>query len=153
MLRFALLIVVLCATLPLAACGGATSTAADEQARVVGGSHGVPRLTIPPGPAPKELVIKDLKKGTGKPIKHMSDEIAVDYVGVNYRTGKVEYNTFNWAGPVRYILSGTHRGWQIGLMGMREGGERELIDPPRLTYGPGTDPLIYVVYLRKVTYR
>ena len=49
-------------------------------------------------------------------------------------------------------------GWDQGLVGMRQGGRRELVIPPNLAYGPQGQPpsigpnetLIFVIDLQKV---
>jgi len=112
-----------------------------------------PKITVPHGPPPQKLVVKDLREGTGKAIKRLNDKIAVEYVAVEYRTGNEPYNTWQWPGRSRYHLWENHKGWELGLMGMKVGGRRELIVPPRLAYGRGTEPLIYVIDLFGVKHR
>ena len=108
-----------------------------------------PHISVPPGPPPKHVVVKELEKGSGDLIK-TNEEIAVRYVSFDYHTGDVledhwgNDSIFKWSfAPGRLV-----RAWVKGLPGMREGGRRELIAPARLAYG--TDPEIWVVELLSV---
>jgi peptidylprolyl isomerase len=98
------------------------------------------------GPAPKRLVVRDLRKGTGAPLRP-HDAMLVNFFSVSYgeaqgadRTGHI--------GPSRFGLNEVVEGWEIGLVGMRVGGRRELIVPPNLGYR-GT-VIIYVIDLLAV---
>jgi len=115
---------------------------------------------VPPvtGKPPTKLVVKDIKKGHGQPAK-ANDKLTVNYVGISCSTGKVfdasypKHQTF----PVTLGQGQVIPGWDKGLVGMREGGRRELIIPASLGYGPtGSGPiapnetLIFVVDLVKL---
>lgn len=108
----------------------------------------LPKIASPSARAPERLVVKDLKVGTGQEAKN-GDTLTVRYVGTAYKTGK----KFD-AGPYKFEL-GSHSvqaGWEKGVPGMRIGGQRELIIPPRLTLyelGP-KETLIYVVELLSI---
>ena len=100
-----------------------------------------PTVTIPSGPAPKTLVIKDLIKGTG-PAAKPSSTVTVQYVGELYKGGKqfdASWNDGNGQ-PASLPLSGVIKGWQQGIPGMKVGGRRELIIPPSLGYGAAGSP-------------
>jgi peptidylprolyl isomerase len=117
-----------------------------------------PKVTIPSGPPPCNLVISDLVVGTGAeaiPGKN----VTVKYVGVTYATGK-EFDA-SWGGTdFTFGLGGQQviAGWDQGFAGMREGGRRQLVIPPDLAYGEQGSPpdippgatLIFVVDLVKV---
>jgi len=105
------------------------------------------KILIPPGPPPKHLVVRDLREGTGPAVESVKDEIVVNYVGVGYSLGNVLYNSWDDGRPSTFLLEETHTGWERGLKGMKADGVRELITPPRLQYGAGTDTLIYVIEL------
>jgi peptidylprolyl isomerase len=96
-----------------------------------------PKISIPSGPPPKKLVIKDLIKGTG-PAATASSTVNVQYVGELYKGGKQFDASWNDGSgqPVSLPLSGVIKGWQQGIPGMKIGGRRELIIPPSLGYGP-----------------
>jgi peptidylprolyl isomerase len=161
----------ICAAFALAACGGGSSTASDEgstakeQASTEAGSRSdgssgseisseaprptkPPKVSVPPGPPPKHIVVKDLREGTGAVLK-WGKELSVRYVAVDYKTGKVIENRwgdrFEWAyGPGSVV-----KAWVKGLRGMKVGGVRKLIAPSRLAYGEGA--MIWVVELLSVT--
>ena len=108
----------------------------------------LPRISAPTAPAPEKLVVKDLKVGAGQVAKN-GDTLHVRYVGTAYKTGK----KFD-AGPYEFELgsNSVQPGWEKGVPGMRIGGQRELIIPPRLTLyelGP-KETLVYVVELLSI---
>jgi peptidylprolyl isomerase len=100
--------------------------------------------SIPDAPPPKKLVIKDLRRGTG-PAAKSGDELTIEYVGYDYRTGKeFDAQTRHWGHdePAVFELGVGEAvpGWDPGLQGMRVGGLRELTVPPDLAYGNGISP-------------
>jgi peptidylprolyl isomerase len=116
-------------------------------------------VSIPSGPAPKKLVVKDLIKGTG-PVATPSSTVSVQYVGELYKGGKQFDASWNDGSgqPVSLPLSGVIKGWQQGIAGMKVGGRRELIIPPTLGYGstaqskiPANSTLVFVVDLHGVS--
>ena len=108
-----------------------------------------PKVRVPNGPPPKQLVVRNLREGSGAEVKP-GDDIAVDYVGVNYKTGKKFESTWERPEPGTFTLSSGEliKGWLDGLKGMKVGGRRELIIPSKLAYKTG--PLIYVIDLVSV---
>jgi peptidylprolyl isomerase len=136
----------------LAACGDDGETPAEraaerDQARTVEFNAQVAKLTKPtvrpPAKPPEKIVFRDLKEGTGPPIK-AGDEVGVEYIGVG-PSGKVKYSSWDdrevhtfFFGEGNYF-----RGWDKGVKGMREGGRRKVFFPPSQTGGHG--PLTYVV--------
>ena len=125
-----------------------------------------PTVTVPTGPPPTKLVIKDLIKGTG-PVVKAGDTVLVQYVGVLYKNGKqFDASWDDGSGqPVDEPLGDVIAGWQEGIPGMREGGRRELIIPPSLAYGktprpatgtgdvsiPANSTLVFVIDLHAVS--
>lgn len=95
-----------------------------------------PKVTVPKGPPPKKLVVKDLQAGTG-PAAQAGDEVTVQYVGVDYKTGKQFDASWDRGEPFSFTLGGGEviKGWDQGIEGMKAGGRRELIIPPGLAYG------------------
>jgi peptidylprolyl isomerase len=117
-----------------------------------------PAVTVPSGPAPAKLVVKDLIRGSGAPVK-LGSTITVNYVGVLYKGGK-EFDS-SWKHGQQFTTPLTPTsiipGWVIGLTGMRVGGRRELVIPPVDGYGKNAQPgipanstLVFVVDLLKV---
>jgi len=103
-----------------------------------------PKVRIPNRPPPKKLVVSDRRIGTGK-VARVGDELSVEYVAYNYRTGKeFHLETRHWGHdePAVFELGAGEAvpGWDPGLRGMKIGGLRELTIPPRLAYGAGISP-------------
>lgn len=103
-----------------------------------------PKVTVPKGPPPKKLEIKNIETGSGAEAK-AGDEVTVQYVGVNYKNGKEFDSSWSRNEPFPFKL-GAHMvipGWDEGVEGMKVGGRRELIIPPNLAYGShGAPPAI-----------
>jgi FKBP-type peptidyl-prolyl cis-trans isomerase len=117
-----------------------------------------PKVTVPQGAPPKKLAVEDLEEGTGPAIK-AGDEITVQYVGVDYKTGQQFDASWDRGEPLTFLLGSGQviPGWDQGLEGMKVGGRRELIIPPSLAYGAqGSGPiapnstLVFVVDLLAV---
>ena len=115
-----------------------------------------PVVTPPSGPPPKKEVIKDLIVGTGAEAK-TGQSVTMNYVGVNYKTGKEFDSSWKRNEPFNFTLGKKTviAGWEKGIPGMKVGGRRELIIPPALGYGaagspptiPGNETLVFVVDL------
>jgi hypothetical protein len=81
------------------------------------------------------VVVRDLKKGHG-PAARDHDYVFMDYIEADYRRGFKFYRS--WGGPpygtAGVILTPTERwrGMVIGMRGMRPGGHRRILVPPRL---------------------
>jgi peptidylprolyl isomerase len=162
-------IVAVCAALAIAGCGGngdsSSSTSASGEASTAAKSDGSastktkPKVTVPSDPAPKKLTEKELVKGTGAEAKS-GDEVTVQYVGVDYKTGKEFDASWDRGEPFSFTLGAGEviPGWDQGVEGMKVGGRRELIIPPELAYGPAGSPpaigpnetLIFVIDLLAV---
>jgi len=143
-----------------AGCGGSgsssESTAAAKQAQPAAERDPGPELTVPGGPPPKKLVVKDLKVGHG-PAARRGDEVAVNYIGRLW-TGESYSNSWRY-GKAPWFTLGTHElivGFDRGIRGMKPGGRRELLVPRRLDTFPGgpltagASPLVFLAYMVKV---
>jgi FKBP-type peptidyl-prolyl cis-trans isomerase len=118
-----------------------------------------PTVEVPKGPAPKTLVVKDLKTGDGAEAKS-GDQVSVQYVGVLYDGGKQFDASWDRGQPFSFQLGGSQviPGWDQGVAGMKVGGRRELIIPPDLAYGaqgrpptiPANATLVFVIDLVSV---
>lgn len=115
-----------------------------------------PVVHPPTSPPPRKLIVKDLIRGAGPPAKR-GDRLTVEYVGIHY-DGSPFTNSWERSRPFRFTLGRrtpfVNPGWQKGIEGMRVGGRRELIIPPRLLYEGGAPPgakpsdaLVYVIDL------
>jgi peptidylprolyl isomerase len=118
-----------------------------------------PEIDFPEGSAPADLVIDDVTEGDGTEAKR-GDTILAHYVGVAHSTGEEFDSSWNRGAPLDFRLGVGQviRGWDDGILGMKEGGRRKLTIPAHLAYGdrgaggaikPG-ETLIFVVDLVKV---
>jgi peptidylprolyl isomerase len=145
---------------------GSTETAAEEGAETAQSESGAggpektkPKVTVPKGAPPKKLVVKEIEKGSGAEAK-AGDELTVQYVGVNYKSGKEFDASWDRGEPFPFTLSegSVIPGWVKGIEGMKVGGRRELIIPPSLGYGaagrppaiPPNETLVFVIDLLEV---
>jgi peptidylprolyl isomerase len=149
--RRALALAVACAALVVAGCGddGAeqqasapTATATPTPAATPAPKK--PRVRVPKGKPPKRLVIKDLRRGSG-PAAQPGQAVQVQYVGVSYKTGRQFDASWDRGQPFAFQLGAGQviPGWDKGIAGMRVGGRRELVIPPKDAYGAqGSPPAI-----------
>lgn len=105
----------------------------------------------PPPPvcksAPTELTTQDLEPGTGDTVRFRSaalvsytgwlyDGCAKDLKGAQFDTSEGRPTPFGFiVGAGRVI-----RGWDEGVIGMKEGGKRLLVIPPDKAYGLNGSP-------------
>ena len=131
--------------------------AADRSAAGKSGSE--PTVTVPTSAAPTQMLSSDLIAGTGAAAK-AGDTLQMQYVLATYSTHKVQQSSWT-SSPFSFKLGtgAVIKGWDLGIVGMREGGRRELIIPASLGYGAqsqgngiaANDTLVFVVDLLKVT--
>ncbi|MFF5158221.1 FKBP-type peptidyl-prolyl cis-trans isomerase [Streptomyces sp. NPDC000348] len=115
-----------------------------------------PEVDVPEGAAPAELTVRDLVVGDGAEVKP-GTVVRVHYVGVTFETGREFDSSWDRDQPFKFALGGGRviKGWDRGLRGMRVGGRREIVVPPRLGYGnqspspliPAGSTLVFVVDL------
>src|SRR5215204_5879826 len=108
-------IALLCLALAVAACGGGDSTAATENSTAatedqgsttakeeaapkkrppgtdasepIAGVPKPPKVDVPAGPPPTDLIVKDLKRGSGPAVK-LDSMLALNFIGVDYKSHK-----------------------------------------------------------------
>jgi peptidylprolyl isomerase len=111
-----------------------------------------------PDVAPDTLVVEDVTEGSGATVG-AHDWVRVNYLGVSQSTGE-QFDSSYGRGPVEFPLDQVIPGWSEGLLGMKEGGRRQLVIPAEMAYGdtppPGSgiaagDALVFVVDLLDVT--
>jgi peptidylprolyl isomerase len=116
------------------------------------GEPAVPPVT---GTPPATLVVKDIKQGSGAAAKS-GQTLTVNYVGVSCSTGKAFDASYPRKQPFSFPLGKGQviQGWDKGMVGMKVGGERELVIPSALGYGASgsgsikpNETLIFVVDL------
>ncbi|MFI7356402.1 FKBP-type peptidyl-prolyl cis-trans isomerase [Streptomyces avidinii] len=115
-----------------------------------------PDIEVPKGDAPTELTIRDLIVGDGAEVKP-GMVVRVHYVGVTFESGKEFDASWDRGEPFKFALGSGRviKGWDRGVRGMKVGGRREIIVPPRLGYGnqspspliPAGSTLVFVVDL------
>jgi FKBP-type peptidyl-prolyl cis-trans isomerase len=114
-----------------------------------------PVITIPKHAPPAKLSVTTLIKGTG-PKTAKGDVLVAQYLGVNWRTGKVFGTSWPPAGRLlSFTLGGkVLTGFNDGLAGIPVGSRVMLVIPPALGYGATgqpsagilkTDTLVFVV--------
>ena len=118
-----------------------------------------PDVEVPDGAPPEEIVIEDLEEGDG-PTAEQGDLVSVDYVGVDFETGKEFDASFGNPEPFEFELGAgmVIPGWDEGVEGMQVGGRRQLVIPPDLAYGKQGQPpaikpdatLVFVIDLLEV---
>jgi peptidylprolyl isomerase len=98
-------------------------------------------VTIPDGPPPPQLLVEDLRTGTGADAV-AGKNVLVLYLGVSWSTKEAVRPVLGpRAGlPFRLGAGQVIAGWDQGVAAMRVGGRRKLIIPPGLGYGPGGYP-------------
>jgi len=118
-----------------------------------------PVVKSPGGTPPKELVVKDLVKGTGRAAVPGATA-TVQYVGILYDGGKQFDASWDSGQPFTFKLGAAAviPGWDRGLIGMKVGGRRQLTIPPAEAYGdqgagadiPPNATLIFVIDLKSL---
>jgi peptidylprolyl isomerase len=91
-------------------------------------------------PPPTSLQTVDLVVGTGAPATATST-VKINYVGADYATGKdFDRSTWMTRQAATFPLQGVVPGFSQGIVGMKVGGRREIVIPPRLGYGSTGSP-------------
>ena len=94
-------------------------------------------------PPPKELVMKDLDKGTGSETVVFRTAVLVAYTGWVYdecapdHKGEKFDSSENRVTPLGLVVGAGRviKGWDEGLIGMKKAGKRLLVIPPEKAYG------------------
>jgi peptidylprolyl isomerase len=100
-----------------------------------------PELERPTGVPPRRLVREDIVKGKG-PAAKRGDTVLVHYVGVSFSNGTEFDASWDRGQPFPVTLGEGQviAGWEKGLLGIRKGGRRELVIPPKLGHGAAGAP-------------
>ena len=140
-----ILLALACVALALAGCGSDKETAATPTPEPPSTPAATkPEITVPKGKAPKKLVVKDIKEGTG-PVAENGSNVQVQYVGVSFANGRQSDASWDRGEPFAFQLGAGQviPGWDQGVAGMKVGGRRQLVIPPGLAYGKqGSPPAI-----------
>ena len=121
---------------------------------------GAPIVTIPATVAPvTDLTTYDLASGKGDQVKSGST-LTVNYCGIGLASRTLFDSSWVRGEPATFPLDGLIQGWIDGLPGMAVGGERLLLIPGSLAYGPnppegsGIGPdetLLFIVQLTEIS--
>jgi peptidylprolyl isomerase len=107
---------------------------------------------------PSKLLVKNLVVGTGATATRTST-VKVKYVGADYTNGK-DFTATTWqhGQSTSFSLDQVIPGFSQGITGMRVGGRREIVIPPKLGYGnsaqgpiKANETLVFVVDLQGVS--
>ncbi|MCA9344076.1 MAG: FKBP-type peptidyl-prolyl cis-trans isomerase [Candidatus Nomurabacteria bacterium] len=87
-----------------------------------------------------ELKTTDIKVGTGTEAVETST-VKVEYTGALTKDGSIFDSTDKRGGePAEFALSGVVPGFRQGIVGMKVGGERQILIPASLGYGAEGNP-------------
>lgn len=101
--------------------------------------------------------IEDLKVGSGQEAQS-GDYVVVNYLG-RLEDGKKFDSSYDRKEPFRFRVGVGEviDGWEMGIVGMKVGGKRQLTIPPKLAYGdravgdiPANSTLIFEIELLQV---
>lgn len=114
--------------------------------------NGAPSITIPSTPAPTELKVAVLKKGSG-PVVSSSSTVIVHYTGVLWDGGKIFDSSWARNQTASFPISGVVSGFGQALTGQTVGSQILTVIPPALGYGstgagssvPPNSTLVFVV--------
>lgn len=103
-----------------------------------GKGNEMPHFDPPDRPAPKKMLVRTLKEGSG-PAARVGDTLTAYYVGALYKTGDVRFSGWPPARPMSFELGSgtTPKLWKAAFVGLRAGGVREVIAPSSLFGGSG----------------
>jgi len=143
-----------------------------QKTREVNQNVEAPAPTVTPTSSPAEelsvnepvqydngLVVQDVVVGSGKTAEN-GDTLSAHYIGT-LENGTVFDESYGRGQPIQFVLGAGQliRGWELGLVGMKEGGKRRLIIPSELGYGaqgagnaiPPNATLLFEIELVSVT--
>jgi len=85
--------------------------------------------------AVEKLVIDDVIIGSGDAVEK-GDKVDVHYIG-RLMNGQEFDNSYSNRKPFTFKVGGWRviEGWDLGVVGMKKGGQRILVIPPELAYG------------------
>ena len=96
------------------------------------------RIPKPHGSPPHKLTLIDLRKGAGPGIPEGNfvtnrEKVYISYFVVSYPEALEGHLTGQY-GPREYVPEELPKGEALGLVGMKVGGRREIITPPKLVF-------------------
>ncbi|CAN5168932.1 hypothetical protein BH09MYX1_BH09MYX1_29390 [soil metagenome] len=113
----------------------AASSGCSKKVDEPGSSVFKPTTADPLPPGPKELMIEDVKVGSGDRAVKAGDKISVHYTGTLMNGRKFD-SSRDSGKPFEFTVGqGVIKGWSEGVVGMKKGGQRKLTIPSELGYG------------------
>jgi len=104
-----------------------------------------PKDSQTPGKTPKRtikggIVVEDLKEGNGPECKK-GNMVGMYYEG-RLKTNNKRFDGLESGKPFKFKLGSGQviKGWDLGVLGMKQGGKRRLTIPPQLAYGSAGAP-------------
>lgn len=103
------------------------------------------------------LVVDDVQIGTGDAVAE-GDTVVVHYIGT-LQNGQQFDNSYLKGKPFEFTVGEQKviEGWELGIVGMKAGGQRILVVPPELAYDrsgygpiPGGATLVFAIELLEV---
>lgn len=140
------------AVVALTACGSSSTTAPTIETTTFAASLGIDLTQMTKSPS--GLYSRDLTVGTGATAA-VGDSVSVHYTGWLANGTQFDANVAGQA-PFKFRLGVGQviEGWDEGVVGMKVGGERQLVIPPALGYGenrvgtiPANSILVFKVQL------
>lgn len=104
-----------------------------------------------------ELIVQDVREGEGRTVRE-GDTVTVQYIGV-LETGEEFDNSYARGSAFTFTVGAGEviEGWDVGIVGMKVGGERILIIPADMAYGnrtigsiPPNAALLFAIELLRV---
>ncbi len=105
----------------------------------------------------ERLIVDDITVGNGAQVDE-GDIVTVNYIG-RLQNGQEFDNSYDNGRPFTFEVGkgAVIKGWDLGLVGMKVGGERILVIPPEFGYGaqgfgpiPGDATLVFAIELLEV---
>lgn len=113
-----------------------------------------PKVSVPTGAAPDQLLVDVIRPGTGALVRS-GDLISVNFKTMLWGSGKVVQETYGKGkAPLRYGTNDFIPGFTAAVVGQRAGAQLVVTVPPEFAYGPdgaenvgikGTDTLLIVI--------
>lgn len=135
----------------------------DQSAAVVVSENGVEGMpsaldgAISGNGSVNKLVVTDIAIGNGDAVEE-GDEVTVNYIGT-LQNGQEFDNTYKKGSAFTFEVGDSKviEGWNLGIVGMKEGGQRVIIIPSEMAYGsagfgpiPGNATVVYAMELLEI---
>lgn len=105
----------------------------------------------------QNIIVEDVVEGEGEAVQK-GDTVSVHYIGT-LQSGQQFDNSYVKGKPYEFTVGkgSVIKGWDMGILGMKTGGQRILVIPPEYAYGsdgmypiPGNATLIFSIELLQI---